>query len=322
MRIAVLGSGTWGTALACMLVKHGNAVVLWSAIEEEIRQLRETRFNKNLNVAIPEKIELTSDISVAVRGADIVLFSVPSVYLRATVRKAAPYIVASQLIADVAKGIEDVTFCTMSEIITDELSNAGLPNSVVALSGPTHAEEVAIELPTTIIAASTDAWAAETVREVFSNPAFRVYTSTDIKGVELCGALKNIIALAAGISAGLGYGDNAKAAIMTMGNEEMMRLGMQLGCRRETFSGIAGIGDLIVTATSRHSRNNRCGMLIGSGVPAKIAIEEVGMVVEGVNVLPAAVALAKKHNVNLPIIFAVYEIVFNGADPGKTLLFH
>lgn len=319
MRTAVLGSGTWGTALACMLCRNGRSVVLWSAIEQEIKDLERTRFNRNLNIGIPREIELTTSLEKACRGADILLFAVPSVFLRQTSAKVKPYLKDNQIIVDVAKGIENGTFFTMSEIIRDVLGNG---NAVVALSGPTHAEEVAAGLPTTIIAASENASAAEYVKDVFSNPVFRVYTSSDIKGVELCGALKNIIALAAGISSGLGYGDNAKAAIMTMGNEEIMTLGVKLGCSRTTFSGIAGIGDLIVTATSRHSRNNRCGFLIGGGMSADDAVKEVGMVVEGINVLPAAVSLAKKYNVHLPIIMAVNDIVFNGADPEKSLLFH
>lgn len=319
MRTAVLGSGTWGTALACMLCRNGRSVVLWSAIEQEIKDLERTRFNRNLNIGIPREIELTTSLEKACRGADILLFAVPSVFLRQTSAKVKPYLKDNQIIVDVAKGIENGTFFTMSEIIRDVLGNG---NAVVALSGPTHAEEVAAGLPTTIIAASENAEAAEYVKDVFSNPVFRVYTSSDIKGVELCGALKNIIALAAGISSGLGYGDNAKAAIMTMGNEEIMTLGVKLGCSRTTFSGIAGIGDLIVTATSRHSRNNRCGFLIGGGMSADDAVKEVGMVVEGINVLPAAVSLAKKYKVHLPIIMAVNDIVFNGADPEKSLLFH
>lgn len=319
MRTAVLGSGTWGTALACMLCRNGRSVVLWSAIEQEIKDLERTRFNRNLNIGIPREIELTTSLEKACRGADILLFAVPSVFLRQTSAKVKPYLKDNQIIVDVAKGIENGTFFTMSEIIRDVLGNG---NAVVALSGPTHAEEVAAGLPTTIIAASENAEAAEYVKDVFSNSVFRVYTSSDIKGVELCGALKNIIALAAGISSGLGYGDNAKAAIMTMGNEEIMTLGVKLGCSRTTFSGIAGIGDLIVTATSRHSRNNRCGFLIGGGMSADNAVKEVGMVVEGINVLPAAVSLAMKYKVHLPIIMAVNDIVFNGADPKKSLLFH
>ena len=235
----------------------------------------------------------------------------PSVFVRSTAKRAAPFVPAGQIVVDVAKGLEPGTLMTMSEVINDEIPAA----RVVALSGPTHAEEVAQDLPTTIVSACADHDAAAFVQSVFMNACMRVYTNTDVKGVELCGALKNIIALAAGISAGIGYGDNAKAALITRGIVEITRLGVAMGCREQTFSGLAGLGDLIVTATSRHSRNNRCGYLIGQGVPPEEAIRQVGMVVEGINAIPAAMTLAEKYGVEMPIVHAVDAVVHHGADP-------
>ena len=216
---------------------------------------------------------------------------------------------------DVAKGIEPETFMTMSEVISSEI--LGVP--VVALSGPTHAEEVARDIPTTIVAAHRDMAVAERIQEAFTNNVMRVYTNTDIKGVELCGALKNIIALASGIITGLGFGDNTKAALITRGLAEIERLGLAMGCLPETFSGLAGMGDLIVTATSKHSRNNRCGYLIGQGYRPSQAIKQVGMVVEGINAIPAALGLAKKYSVDLPIIEAVDCVINHNGDPKEAV---
>ena len=260
---------------------------------------------------LPEGIRFTGEMAEACRGKDILLCAVPSVYVRSTIQAARPYIVPDQIIVDVAKGIEADTLLTMSEVIRDELQKGGQAgsNPIVALSGPTHAEEVAQDLPTTIVSACADLAAAEKVQDIFFNTCMRVYTNPDVRGVEICGALKNIIALAAGISAGLGYGDNTKAALITRGLAEMKRLGMAMGCREQTFSGLAGMGDLIVTATSRHSRNNRCGYLIGQGLPAAEAIRQVGMVVEGINALPAAMRLAEQYGIEMPITRAVDAVV-------------
>ena len=308
IKIGVLGAGTWGIALARMLSNAGKSVVVWSAIEKEIDELSATRVHPNLpDVELPEKIVYTKEIEDACAGAAIIMFAVPSPFVRATARKAAPYISDGQIIVDVAKGIEENTLYTMSEIISDEIKNPSV--KLVALSGPTHAEEVVRDLPTTIVSASDDIDAAKTVQTVFTTGCMRVYTNDDIRGVELCGALKNVIALAAGIATGLGCGDNAKAALITRGIAEISRLGLAMGCREQTFGGLAGIGDLIVTATSMHSRNNRCGMLIGKGIPVKEAISQVGMVVEGINALPAAISLAKKHGVEMPIVETVDAVV-------------
>lgn len=313
-KIGVLGAGTWGVALARMLCNNGHSVTVWSALEKEIDQLIKTRVHPNLpETTVPQEIEFTKDIAVVCENKDVLLFAVASPFVRATAAKVAPFVKEGQIIVDVAKGIESDTLYTMSQIINDELK--GKEAKVVALSGPTHAEEVAKDLPTTIVSACEDEQAALYVQNVFWGTCMRVYTNTDVLGVELCGAMKNIIALASGIALGLGYGDNTKAALITRGMAEIARLGVAMGCNERTFGGLAGIGDLIVTATSVHSRNNRCGLLIGKGVPVNEAIKQVGMVVEGINAIPAAIKLKEKYSVELPIIEAVNEIVNVGAKP-------
>ena len=312
MRIGVIGAGTWGVALSRMLYNTGNEIAVWSALSDEIDQLSRDRVQKNLpGMKIPEGVNFTKSMAEVCAEKDILLFAVPSVFVRQTAQQAAAFVKPGQIVVDVAKGIEPGTLMTMSEVISDEIPGA----RVVALSGPTHAEEVAQDLPTTIVSASPDHEAAKLVQGVFMNTCMRVYTNADVKGVELCGALKNIIALAAGISAGIGYGDNAKAALITRGLAEMARLGEKMGCDRNTFAGLAGMGDLIVTATSRHSRNNRCGLLIGQGVQPEEAIRQVGMVVEGVNAIPAAMTLAEKYGVEMPIVRSVDAVVHHGASP-------
>ena len=307
VKIGIIGAGTWGIALARMLFGAGNSVTVWSAVNEEIDALAtENRHPKFPDIELPGGIIYTKDIKDACRGMDVVTFAVPSLYIRETARSAAPYISDGQIIVDVAKGIEQETLFTMTEIIADEIKDKQI--RLVALSGPTHAEEVIRDMPTTIVSASHDMEAAEAVQKIFTTGCLRVYTNDDIRGVELCGALKNIIALAAGAIGGLGGGDNARAALITRGIAEICRLGIAMGCREQTFGGLAGIGDLIVTATSRHSRNNRCGMLIGQGVPVEDAIRQVGMVVEGINALPAAMSLAKKYNVEMPIVETVHAV--------------
>lgn len=316
--VGVLGAGTWGMALASMLAVKGHKVTVWSKLEKEVESLSRTRVHPNLpGMKVPESVCFTTEINEAVSTAEIVVFAVPSVFVRSTAREASPYIRSDHIIVDVAKGIESETLLTMTGIIADEIKNDKV--KLVALSGPTHAEEVALGLPTTIVSASDDAEAAELVQEVFTTPFMRVYTNEDVLGVELCGAMKNIIALAAGVSAGLGYGDNAKAAIITRGIVEIARLGSAMGCKEQTFGGLAGIGDLIVTATSVHSRNNRCGMLIGEGIAPSEAVKQVGMVVEGINALPAAIRLAEIHGVDMPIVEAINAVVNEGADPKQTV---
>lgn len=312
-KIGVLGAGTWGMALARVLSNSGHAVTVWSALEQEVEEFSATRRHPNLpGMVIPDEIAFTKDIREVCRDKDVLLFAVPSVFVRSTARTAAPYIPHGQIIVDVAKGIEKDTFLTMTQIIADELQDPSV--KLVALSGPTHAEEVAKDLPTTIVSACEDITAAQVVQALFENTCMRVYTNTDIFGVELCGAMKNVMALAAGVAVGIGYGDNTKAALITRGIAEIARLGMAMGCHMETFLGLAGIGDLIVTATSVHSRNNRCGMLLGQGVAPEEAIRQVGMVVEGINALPAAIGLAKKYNVEMPIVQAVDAVVNHGVS--------
>ena len=312
MKITILGAGTWGIALARMLTVSGHEVTVWSAIEKEITDLAATHRHPHLpDVEIPADIFLTTDIESACAGCKILLFAVPSVFVRSTAKNALSSIPDHITIVDVAKGIEPGTHLYMSQILEEVLHSDGRHEhvSVVALSGPTHAEEVARDLPTTIVAASSDAEAARLVQDTFSNNCMRVYTNGDVHGVELCGALKNVIALAAGVSKGLGFGDNTKAALITRGMSEIMRLGVRMGYEESTFYGLAGIGDLIVTCTSVHSRNNRAGELIGSGMSAEEATQAVGMVVEGLNALPAAMELSCKYGVELPICSAVDRIV-------------
>ena len=317
-KIGVLGAGTWGMALARMLQLSGNEVTVWSALEREVEEFAVTRKHPNLpGMEIPQGILFTKDIEEVCRDKEILLFAVPSPFVRATARKAAPYVKDDQIIVDVAKGIEADTLCTMTEIIADELKNPEV--KLVALSGPTHAEEVAKDLPTTIVSACRDMAAAERVQQVFGNTCMRVYTNDDVLGVELCGAMKNIMALASGVALGLGYGDNTKAALITRGMAEITRLGLAMGCKPQTFYGLAGIGDLIVTATSVHSRNNRCGLLLGQGVPPQEAVKQVGMVVEGINALPAAMRLAEKYGVEMPLATAVNAVVNEGADPNEAV---
>ena len=309
-KIAVFGAGTWGIALARLLAVNGRDVTVWSAIPAELKSLSTTRRHPNLpGMELPSAMHYTADIAEACTGRDILLFAVPSPFVRSTAKKAAKYIPDGQLIVDVAKGVEDKTLMTMSEIIEDELTKAKRTARVVALSGPTHAEEVARDMPTLIVAASEDEAAAKAVQKAFTAPSFRVYTNTDRRGTELGGAVKNVIALAVGIALGLGYGDNAKAALITRGNAELTRLGLAMGCKPETFAGLSGMGDLIVTCTSMHSRNLHAGMLLGRGKTAEEAKAEVGQVVEGINALPAACRLAKKYKVEMPIVQSVDAIL-------------
>ena len=314
--IAVLGAGTFGIALAAALAKEGKCVRVWSKLPDELVALKRERRQKNLEgLLIPEAVEYTADIAEALSDCALVLFAVPSVFVRATARAAAPHLCDGQILVDVAKGVEAESLLFMSEIIREELSLVGRSLPIVALSGPTHAEEVAKNLPTAIVAASEDPSAAARVQDFFSSTCLRVYTATDVRGTELCGALKNIVAIAAGVACALGYGDNTAAALMTRGMAEIARLGRAMGCAPETFYGLAGIGDVIVTATSTHSRNRRAGALLAKGLTAEEAKREVGMVVEGFHALPAACALAKRYCVEMPIIFAVGDLMAGKCAP-------
>lgn len=307
--IGVIGSGTWGTALAVLLSDNGHEVTLWSAIPEEIKQLRETHRHPNLgDVSIPEKISLTADLEETMADKNILVLSVPSVYVRQTARRMAPYLVPGQIVTNVAKGVEDKTLLTLSQVIEEELPAA----NVTVLSGPSHAEEVSRGLPSTCVVGARKKSTAEYVQNIFMSQVFRVYTSPDVMGIELGGALKNVIALAAGMADGLGYGDNTKAALITRGIAEIARLGEAMGGKLETFAGLTGIGDLIVTCASMHSRNRRAGILIGKGYTMEEAMSEVKMVVEGVYSAKAALALAARYQVSMPIVEQVNEVLFSG----------
>ncbi|MBQ7291485.1 MAG: NAD(P)-dependent glycerol-3-phosphate dehydrogenase [Clostridia bacterium] len=318
MKIGILGAGTWGIALAALLVKNAHDVTVWSALPQEIDELEKTNSHKNLpGLSLPAEIKYTKDIAAACKEKEFIIYVVPSAFMRSTAKLSAPHLENGVIISSASKGIEKGTHKTMTEIIEDEISAARkyLSYSVVALSGPTHAEEVAIGIPTSIVAACKDEAVALKIATAFSNSCMRAYVNTDVLGVEICGALKNIIAIASGILRGMGLGDNTKAMLMTRGISEMMRMGTAFGCRKETFMGLAGIGDLIVTCTSVHSRNNRCGELIGKGKSYEEASTEIGMVVEGYHALEAAMELSVKYGVEMPITAAVYDIIHNNRAP-------
>lgn len=317
MNISVLGSGGWGTALALLLLENGHHVTLWSYKEEESAVLREKRENPVLpGVPLPKELELTSEIS-CVKGSKAVVLATPSFAVRTTARQAKPYLAPGTVIVSVSKGVEKDTSLTLTEVIAQEV---GENHPIVALSGPSHAEEVGRKVPTVVVSASRDEKSAKLVQDLFMNERFRVYTTDDVVGVELGAALKNVIALCAGISDGLGYGDNTKAALMTRGLTEMARLGEALGGRKETFAGLAGLGDLIVTCTSMHSRNRRCGIAIGKGTSPEQAVKEMGMVVEGYYAAANAKALADKVGVEMPITQAACRVLYEGRSPQEAMV--
>lgn len=312
-KIAIIGSGTWGMGLANLAFDAGCEVKVWSHAEDQVKFITETHTVPNLKgLVVDPAIELSTDIAYVVKDADYVLVVVASSFFRATVSCLKGLIKEDALLITATKGIEDGTMMTMSDVIRDELEID--EKRIIALSGPTHAEEVAIRMPTCIVSACVDIENAKRVQQLLSTPYMRIYTNTDIKGVELCGAIKNVLAMACGISSGLGYGDNAKAAIITRGIAELSRLGRACGCLEDTFSGLTGIGDLIVTATSQHSRNNKFGRLLGEGYSVEDALKEVGMVVEGVHAIKPALHLAKVHNVEMPLVEAVSKAVFDNVD--------
>ena len=316
-KIAVLGSGTWGIALARVLSLNGHRITVWSKFPEEAKQLDIRREAPNLpGIQIPREIAFTTDPREAAEEAEYLLMVVPSIFVRDTAGLFAGFLRDDPVWINAAKGIESSTLMTLTEVIEDEIvRRGGKKPRTVAISGPTHAEEVARDLPTLIVAAGEDPEITGKVQKLFEGSCIRPYTNEDKRGVQICGALKNVEALAVGIAKGLGYGDNTKAAMMTRGMEEIRRLGLAMGCNERTFFGLAGIGDLIVTATSSHSRNNRAGMLIGQGKTPDEALKEVGMVVEGVNALPAAIRFCKKYEMEMPLIRAVQQVIMDGADP-------
>lgn len=313
-KVAVLGGGGWACALAVLLDDNGHDVTIWSKLEREIECLSKERENKNSlpGVIIPESINISGNIDTAVKDADIIVMAVASSFVRVTAELLKGKIRDGQIIVNVAKGIEDNTLFTMTDILEDVLPNC----DACVLSGPTHAEEVGRKLPTTIVVGAKTRETAEFIQKIFSSEYFRVYISSDIIGIELGGSLKNVIALAAGIADGLGYGDNTKAALITRGIKEISTLGCKMGGQQQTFSGLSGIGDLIVTCASMHSRNRRAGILIGQGKSLQEAMDEVHMVVEGAVSAKAALDLAKKYDVQLPIIEEVNKVLFEGS-PAK-----
>ncbi len=316
MNITVLGSGGWGTALALLLLENGHEVTLWSYRQEESDNLRERRENPVLpGVVLPEGLNLTADMA-CVKNSKVIVLATPSFAVRATAAQARPFLAPGAVLVSVSKGVEKDTSLTLTDVIAQEV---GEGHPVVALSGPSHAEEVSRGVPTAVVAASRDQAAAELVQDIFMSPRFRVYATDDVVGVELGAALKNVIALCAGVSDGLGLGDNTKAMLMTRGLTEIARLGEAMGGRKETFAGLAGIGDLIVTCTSMHSRNRRCGIAIGKGTPPQQAVKEVGMVVEGYYAAANAKVLADKLGVEMPITAAAYQVLYEGKDP-KTVV--
>ncbi len=320
MKVTVLGAGGWGTALSLVLNDNGASVTLWAYKSEYADELNRSRENKTYlhGVTIPQSISITSDIDMAVATADVIVGSVPSQYLRAQLGKISSHDFRKKIFVNTAKGIEASTLCTMSEVVEDTLQDFPRENYVV-LSGPSHAEEVSRRMPTAVVAASHHRKSAELVQKLFMNGYFRVYLNRDVKGVELCGSFKNVIALAAGMSDGAGYGDNTKAALMTRGMVEITRLGESLGAHHKTFSGLAGMGDLIVTCMSRYSRNRFVGEQVAAGRKLDDVLAEIKMVAEGVPTARAARQLAVKHSVEMPIMEEVNNVLYEGKDPQKAV---
>ena len=309
-RIGIIGAGSWGTALAVVLSKNGHKVTVWSIVPEEIAMLQEKHehVDKLPGVKLSENIEFTTNLEQTITESDALVLAVPSVFTRSTAKSMAPFVKDGQIIVCVAKGIEENTLKTISEVVEEEIPCA----DVAIMCGPSHAEEVGIGLPTTVVAGAKTRATAEYVQDIFMNEVFRVYSSPDVLGMELGGSLKNVIALAAGMADGLGYGDNTKAALITRGIAEIERLAIKMGARAETLSGLTGIGDLIVTCESKHSRNRKAGMLMGQGYTMEEATAEVKMVVEGIYSAKAALALAQKYDVSMPIIESVNHVLFDG----------
>ena len=315
-RISVLGAGTWGTALAILLNHNGHEVTIWSKFPEELQEMRESRKHKNLPGAeLPETMLYESDLGAAMEGRDVLVLAVPSIFTRGTARSMQPFLREGQVVVSVAKGIEESTLMVLTDQIEEELPKA----EVCCLSGPSHAEEVSRRIPTACVVGAHSRRTAEMVRDLFMSPVFRVYTSPDMLGMELGASIKNVIALAAGMADGVGYGDNTKAALITRGIAEICRLGTAMGAHAETFYGLSGIGDLIVTCASVHSRNRKAGYLIGQGYTMEQAMDEVKMVVEGVYSAKAAASLAEKYHVEMPIVEEVNRVLFEGKTAAEAV---
>lgn len=316
-KVGILGAGSWGTALSLLLYNNGHEVTVWSIDKKEVDMLQKEREHKSKlpGVRLPEDMFFTNDIEEGMKEKDFLVLAVPSIFTRSTARSMKPYIKKGQKVVNVAKGIEEDTLMTLSEQIEEELPEA----DVAVLSGPSHAEEVGRRLPTTCVVGAKTRETAEYLQGAFRNDFFRVYISPDVLGIEIGGALKNVIALAAGIADGLGYGDNTKAALITRGIAEITRLGVKMGGKAETFSGLTGIGDLIVTCASMHSRNRRAGILIGQGKSMQEAMDEVQMIVEGVYSAKAGLVLSKKYSEPMPIIEQINQVLFEGKNPADAV---
>ncbi len=316
-KMCVLGAGSWGSALALVLAKNGYDVTMWTLSQNQADKIKETRENINYlpGIIFPDNIEITTSIEEAIQDAKLVVLAVPSQAIRSICQQIKPFIKDNQILVDVAKGLEKTTGKRLSTVCEEELPN----NTYVALSGPSHAEEVAKDIPTTVVVASEKIEDAQVVQDIFMSSKFRVYTNPDLVGVELGGALKNIIAFGAGICDGLEFGDNAKAALMTRGIREISRLGTAMGADKSTFTGLSGIGDLIVTCTSVHSRNRKAGILIGQGKTLEQTLEEVKMVVEGITATEVAYEISKELNVDMPITSAIYSVLHENANPHEVV---
>jgi len=316
--IGMIGAGSWGIALTVLLSNNGHQVEVWSALKDEIDMLNEKRehIDKLPGVPLGENIFFSTDLQKTIENKDVLVMAVPSTFVRGTAKQMKPFVKDGQIIVNVAKGVEEATLMTLSQIIEEEVPQA----EVTVLSGPSHAEEVGRGIPTTIVVGAEKKETAQFLQNIFMNEVFRVYISPDVLGIELGAALKNVVALAAGIADGLGYGDNTKAALITRGIAEIARLGMAMGGKFETFCGLSGIGDLIVTCASMHSRNRRAGILIGQGKTMDEAMAEVKMVVEGVYSAKAALGLAKKYNVSIPIIEQVNAVLFDNKPASEALI--
>lgn len=317
-KMCVIGAGSWGSALALSLHKNNHQVFMWTRDVDQVEEIRDTKENSKFlpGVIFPDDLIVSNDLEEVIKDSEVVVLAVPSQAVRSVSKQIKPFIKENQILVDVAKGLEKGTGLRLSDVVKEELPN----NPYVALSGPSHAEEVSKFMPTTLVAACEEIEYAQKVQDIFMSPHLRVYTNPDIIGVELGGALKNIIAFGAGMCDGLGYGDNTKAALMTRGIAEIGRLGVAMGANVNTFTGLAGIGDLIVTCTSMHSRNRRAGILMGQGKSLQETLDEVQMVVEGITATEVAYKVSRELNIDMPITEAIYSVLYQGANPNEAVL--
>lgn len=319
-KVTILGAGSWGTALAVTLAKKGIEVNLWSRNPKHVSQLQTIKENLNYlpGVILPQNINFISDLRIAVQNMECIVLAIPTHGIREVLQDLSQFLDSSAILVNTAKGIEPDTLMRLSQVFDDELP--GINERFCVLSGPSHAEEVSRDMPTTVVAAATNREVAEKVQDIFMTPKFRVYTNPDVVGVEIGGALKNVIALATGISDGLNFGDNTKAALITRGMTEIARLGVKMGANPLTFAGLTGIGDLVVTCTSMHSRNRRAGIALGQGKNLNDILKDMGMVVEGVRTTKAVLLLAENYEVDLPIASEVYNVLFNSTSPQEAVV--